>query len=107
MVCGVQHGDARCDSDGYGGRGGGRGGFDRGPPERVVAVASYTNTIENDLICCSVLEKRVPLLMRNIYMENKTLIECSDTHLFEIILSSFHHHFNHKNVNGLEDHLSS
>ena len=64
-----------------GGRGGGRGGgfgggrgFDRGPPERVVAVASYTNTIENDLICCSVLEKRVPLLMRSIYMENKTLI---------------------------------
>ena len=39
-----------------GGPGGGRGGFNRGPPERVVAVASYTNTIENDLICCSVLE---------------------------------------------------
>ena len=40
---------------GFGGRGG-RGGFDRGPPERVVAVANYTNTIENDLICCSVID---------------------------------------------------
>lgn len=25
-------------------------------------------------MCCSVLEKKVPLLMRSIYMQNKTLI---------------------------------
>ena len=55
------------------GRGGGRGGFDRGPPQQVVPIASYVNTVEG-LICFSVLEKKVPLLMRSIYMENKTLI---------------------------------
>ena len=61
---------------GRGGGRGGRGGFDRGPPappERVVPVATYTNTVEG-LMCCSCLEKRVPLLMRTIYMANKTLI---------------------------------
>ena len=55
------------------GRGGGRGGFDRGPPQSVVPVVTYTNTVEG-LICCQILEKKVPLLMRSIYMENKTLI---------------------------------
>ena len=61
---------------GFGGRGGGRGGrggFDRGPPQNVVPVATYTQTVEG-LMCCSVLEKKVPLLMRSIFMENKTLI---------------------------------
>jgi H/ACA ribonucleoprotein complex subunit 1 len=55
------------------GRGGGRGGFDRGPPSMVVPVATYSNTVEG-LICCSILDKKVPLLMRSIYMENKSLI---------------------------------
>merc|ERR1712166_112463 len=58
---------------GRGGRGGGRGGFDRGPPQNVVPVATYNQTVEG-LMCCSVVEKKVPLLMRSIYMENKTLI---------------------------------
>ena len=58
---------------GGGGRGGGRGGFDRGPPQTVIPVATYTNTVEG-LICCSILEKKVPLLMRSIYMESKSLI---------------------------------
>lgn len=69
---------------GFGGRGGGRGGgfgggrgggggFERGPPQAVVPVATYCATVEG-LICCSILEKKVPLLMRSIYMENKTLI---------------------------------
>ena len=39
----------------------------------VVPVATYSNTVEG-LICCSILEKKVPLLMRSIYMENKSLI---------------------------------
>ena len=57
---------------GRGGRGG-RGGFDRGPPQNVIPVAEYINTVEG-LMCCSCIEKKVPLLMRSIYMENKTLI---------------------------------
>ena len=58
---------------GRGGFGGGRGGFERGPPERVEPVATYTNTVEG-LICCSIIDIKVPLLMRSIYMANKTLI---------------------------------
>lgn len=57
---------------GFGGRGG-RGGADRGPPQTVVPVATYTQTVEG-LMICSVVAKQVPLLMRSIYMENKTLI---------------------------------
>ena len=56
-----------------GGGRGGRGGFDRGPPQNVVPIATYNATVEG-LMCCSVVEKKVPLLMRSIYMENKTLI---------------------------------
>ena len=61
---------------GRGGRGGGRGGrggFDRGPPQNVIPVAKYDRTVEG-LIICYVMESKVPLLMRSIYMENKTLI---------------------------------
>ena len=58
---------------GRGGGRGGRGGYDRGPPERVIPVATYDQTVEG-LMICYVLEKQVPLLMRSIYMENKTLI---------------------------------
>ena len=36
-------------------------------------MAAYTQTVEG-LICCSLLEKKVPLLMRSIYFENKQLI---------------------------------
>jgi H/ACA ribonucleoprotein complex subunit 1 len=58
---------------GRGGGGFGGGGFNRGPPQNVVPVATYNATVEG-LMCCSVVEKKVPLLMRSIYMENKTLI---------------------------------
>ena len=58
---------------GRGRGGGGRGGFQQGPPEYVEAVATYTNTVEG-LILCSLIDKRLPLLMRNIYFQNKTLI---------------------------------
>ena len=36
-------------------------------------MAAYTATVEG-LITCSLLEKKVPLLMRSIYLENKQLI---------------------------------
>lgn len=36
-------------------------------------VATYDQTVEG-LMCCSIAESQVPLLMRSIYMENKTLI---------------------------------
>jgi H/ACA ribonucleoprotein complex subunit 1 len=38
-----------------------------------IVIATYNATVEG-LMCCSVVEKKVPLLMRSIYMENKTLI---------------------------------
>ena len=44
-----------------------------GPPQQVVECAKYVQTIEGLMICMCTLPK-VPLLMRNIYMENKTLI---------------------------------
>ena len=39
----------------------------------MVPVATYEQTVEG-LMCCFTLDKKVPLLMRSIYMENKTLI---------------------------------
>ena len=36
-------------------------------------VATYTNTVEG-LICCMLDDKKVPLLMRSIYTQNKNLI---------------------------------
>ena len=58
---------------GRGGGFGGRGGFERGPPQSVQPVANYVQTVEG-LMCCNVIGSQVPLLMRSIYMENKTLI---------------------------------
>ena len=80
MVRGFDRGGAGGRGRGFGGdrgRGGGgrggRGGFNQGPPAQVSAVASFTNNVEG-LICCSLLDKKVPLLMRSIYTENKNLI---------------------------------
>lgn len=74
---GFRGGSRGGDRGGRGGgfRGGGRGGggFDRGPPQNVIPVATYTSTVEG-LMCCACIEPKVPLLMRSIYMENKTLI---------------------------------
>ena len=56
-----------------GGFGGGRGGFNQGPPAQVSPVATYANTVEG-LICCMLDDKKVPLLMRSIYTQNKNLI---------------------------------
>ena len=58
---------------GRGGFGGGRGGFNQGPPAQVSPVATYANTVEG-LICCMLDDKKVPLLMRSIYTQNKNLI---------------------------------
>ncbi len=39
----------------------------------MIPVAKYQQTVEG-LMCCYIMEKKVPLLMRSIYKENKTLI---------------------------------
>ena len=44
-----------------------------GPPEYVEPVATYSQTVEG-LILCTLTGQKLPLLMRNIYFENKTLI---------------------------------
>ena len=73
MVFASRGGDRGRGGRGGGFRGGGRGGYDRGPPQNVVPIATYSKTVEG-LMCCNILEKKVPLLMRTIYMENKTAI---------------------------------
>jgi len=73
MSRGAPRGRGFGDRGGRGGGRGGRGGFDRGPPQQVQPIATYDKTVEG-LMCCYVLGSQVPLLMRSIYMENKTLI---------------------------------
>lgn len=69
-----------------GGRGGGRGGFGRGggapprdygPPERVEVAATFTHECEGKMIC-SVPNNKVPLLARQVYLENKTKVGMVD-----------------------------
>lgn len=61
----------------FGGRGGGRGGFnrnfDQGPPERVIPLGYFAYTAQDDLICKVELED-VPFFNAPIYLENKEQI---------------------------------
>merc|ERR1719315_34306 len=53
------------------GRGGGRGGgYDQGPPERVVALGKLSHTCQDDLVIKAGLED-VPYFNAPIYLENK------------------------------------
>ena len=65
---------------GRGGRGGGRGGGaprDFGPPERVEVAATFTHECEGKMIC-SVPSNKVPLLARQVFLENKTKVGMVD-----------------------------
>ncbi|KAL8600880.1 hypothetical protein ACOMHN_045018 [Nucella lapillus] len=62
---------------GFGGRGrgrGGRGGYDSGPPDSVLEFGYMTNTCEDDLVCKSVIDEKVPYFNAEIYLENKKMI---------------------------------
>ena len=52
------------------GRGGGRGGFDQGPPERVVPMGNFSHTCQEDLVVKSSIDD-VPYFNAPIYLENK------------------------------------
>ena len=50
--------------------GGGRGGFDQGPPERVIDLGKMSHTCQDDLVV-KVTQKDVPYFNAPIYLENK------------------------------------
>ena len=54
---------------GRGGGRGGRGGFDQGPPERVVPLGIFTHACQEDLVVRSSIED-VPYFNAPIYLEN-------------------------------------
>ncbi|ROT65975.1 putative H/ACA ribonucleoprotein complex subunit 1 [Penaeus vannamei] len=56
-----------------GGRGGGFGGRDQGPPERVLEYALFTHTAQEDLVC-KVTHKDVPYFNAPIFLQNKEQI---------------------------------
>ena len=51
----------------------GLGGYDQGPPEYVEQVAEFSHACEGMLICFNTTDN-VPLLMRSIYLQNKTKV---------------------------------
>ncbi|KAG0575281.1 hypothetical protein KC19_VG333200 [Ceratodon purpureus] len=58
---------------GYGGRGGRGGGYDEGPPEEVVEVASYLHACEGEAVT-KLTNEKIPYFNAPIYLENKTQI---------------------------------
>jgi hypothetical protein len=48
-------------------------GFDQGPPEQIVEVATFQHSCEG-LMICNVVGHQIPLLMRSIYLANKNKI---------------------------------
>lgn len=77
---------------GGGGRGGGRGGFqqrDMGPPEIVLGalynraicssdctaeMGAFVHAVEDEMLCSSVMEDKVPYFNAPIYLQNKSVI---------------------------------
>ena len=57
--------------------GGGRGGYDQGPPEQLVVCAEFTHECEGKMIC-STTDGKVPLLTRQIFLQNKTKVGMVD-----------------------------
>ena len=54
---------------GRGGGRGGRGGFDQGPPERVVPLGTFSHACQEDLVVKSGI-RDVPYFNAPIYLEN-------------------------------------
>ncbi|KAI5124023.1 hypothetical protein M0805_003854 [Coniferiporia weirii] len=62
---------------GFGGRGGGRGGFqqrDFGPPETVLEMGSFVHAVEDEMLCASLMPDKVPYFNAPIYLMNKSVI---------------------------------
>lgn len=61
------------DRGGRGGFRGGRGGFQQGPPASVVEIATVSHSCEGEIIAM-IDGGKVPLLARQIFTQNKSLI---------------------------------
>ncbi|KAH8298699.1 hypothetical protein KR018_006905 [Drosophila ironensis] len=72
---GAGGGNFRSNSGGFnkGPRGGGRGAFDNGPPERVIQLGNFIYSCQNELVC-KVGIQDVPYFNAPIYLENKEQI---------------------------------
>jgi len=61
---------------GRGGRGG-RGGFqqrDTGPPDTVLEMGSFIHAVEDEMLCSSLMDDKVPYFNAPIYLQNKSVI---------------------------------
>ena len=62
---------------GFRGGRGGRGGFDMGPPERVVPMGNFAHACQEDLVVKSSISD-VPYFNAPIYLENKQQVRFID-----------------------------